>query len=287
MEKRIKTKIEHTVFQDRLFSEKIYSDEPNPTNRREKPAIDIHKDECVEYRSKGELCDHESCYNKNFFKRLEEYNYGDRELFLKHQANIRLDKLAFIEELNRALYDCQEMFDSHIYSHYLDIINNLSKEIKKELGITNTGHELGNKIFIIHGHDEELKIATQLFVNRIGLEGVVLHEQANRGRTIIRKLIEESHGACFALALFSPDDKVENEESRARQNVILELGYFIGLIGQERVRILKKGIVEIPSDLQGVIYENYDSNGNWKIKLIKEMVDVGIELNKEEILSKF
>lgn len=287
MSDKTKRKIEVTVFTDKLISEKIYSDESNPKTRNEKPSLEIHKDECSSFRANGELCDREHCFNKSFFKRLEEYNFSDREKFINYQISIRKDKLKFVEELSKALYDCQALFESHVYRHYLEIIKVQRKEIKKEMGIINTAHELGNRVFIIHGHDDEMKKATQLFVNRIGLEDVVLHEQPNRGRTIIRKLLEESNGACFALALFSPDDKVESGKARARQNVILELGYFIGLIGAERVRILKKGVVEIPSDLQGVIYEDYDTNGNWQIKLLKEMEDVGIELDKEKILKKF
>ena len=65
------------------------------------------------------------------------------------------------------------------------------------------------------------------------------------------------------------------------------MGYFIGLMGNERVRILKKGNTEIPSDLQGVLYEPYDENGAWRINLAKEMQDVGIEIDLEKLMKKF
>lgn len=288
MNRDIKRKIEVNVFRDKLFSEQIYSrDElPEDYSRNDKPPMEICKEECGSFKSKGELCENEACYNKLFFSRLEEFNFGNREKFIQNQIALREDKIEFIKELKNAVYDSQELFERHVYKHISEFIEKCLKEEYSKNGISQK-HHLGNRVFIIHGHDEEMKKSVQLFINRIGLDEVVLHEQANRGRTIISKLIEESNGACYAIALFSPDDIQEDGSSRARQNVVLELGYFIGLIGIERVRILKKGLVEIPSDLQGVIYENYDSNGNWKIKLIKELEELGIEISKETVLKKF
>lgn len=142
-------------------------------------------------------------------------------------------------------------------------------------------------IFIIHGHDNEMKRDVQLFLKRAGLKDVVLHECPDKGRTIIEKLIDEGSSACYVIALLSPDDKLEDGKLRARQNVILEIGYFLGKLGKARVRMLRKGNVEIPSDLQGVLYTDYDTGGSWKIKLIKEMKSGDINLNSNEVLKKF
>ena len=143
------------------------------------------------------------------------------------------------------------------------------------------------KIFIIHGHSVKMKNEVQLFLARADLDDCVLHECPDRGRTIIDKLIEESKSAAFALALLSPDDETSSGEKRARQNVILEIGYFLGRLGKSRVRILKKGNIDIPSDLHGVLYINFDDEGAWKIKLIKEMEDAGITVNSTKVVSKF
>ena len=97
------------------------------------------------------------------------------------------------------------------------------------------------KIFIIHGHDEGLLREVQLFISRAGLDDVVLHEKADKGRTIIDKLIEESQDAAYVIALLSPDDELSDGTQRARQNVILEIGYFLGKLGKSKVRLLKKG----------------------------------------------
>lgn len=144
-----------------------------------------------------------------------------------------------------------------------------------------------SKIFIVHGRDNEMKREVQILTDRAELDGIVLHELPDRGRTIIDKLIQESEEACYVIALLSPDDEIVNGSSRARQNVILEIGYFLGKLGKERVRLLKRGDVEIPSDLHGILFENYDSEGNWRMKILKEMKAVGIKINIEKVLERY
>ena len=146
---------------------------------------------------------------------------------------------------------------------------------------------MGNKIFIVHGQDNEMKREVQLLLTRAGLDDVVLHERPDRGRTIIDKLIQESKDACYVIALLSPDDELANGSSRARQNVIFEIGYFLGKLGKERVRLLKRGNIDIPSDLQGILYENYDTEGNWRMKILKEMKAFGVEINVDKVLEKY
>lgn len=142
-------------------------------------------------------------------------------------------------------------------------------------------------VFIIHGHDDEMKKNVQLFLNRGDLEDIVLHEQPDKSRTIIEKLVEEGTNASYVIALLSPDDIQSDGTYRARQNVILEIGYFIGKLGRQKVKLLRKGETNIPSDLQGILYENYDNEGAWRIKLAKEMKSVGIPINTDKIISKF
>ena len=113
----------------------------------------------------------------------------------------------------------------------------------------------------------------------------VLHEQPDKGRTVVEKLIEEGEDANYAIALLSPDDILIDGGTRARQNVILEVGYFIGKIGKERVRLIVKGNIEIPSDLHGVLYEKYNTAGTWKLKLLKEMQAVGIYVDLQEVFN--
>jgi predicted nucleotide-binding protein len=142
-------------------------------------------------------------------------------------------------------------------------------------------------VFIIHGHDDAMKKAVQLFLTRANLKDIVLHEQPDKNRTVIEKLIEEANSAAYVIAILSPDDIQEDGTVRARQNVVLEIGYFIGRLGREKVRLLRKGEVVIPSDLQGILFENYDNEGAWRIKLLKEMQAAGLPIDLATAVQKF
>lgn len=142
-----------------------------------------------------------------------------------------------------------------------------------------------SKIFVVHGHDEGAREAVARFLERLGFEAIILHEQANRGRTIIEK-VEANGDVGFAVVLLTPDDegcvKGGKPAARARQNVLLELGYFIGRLGRDKVCALKKGEVDIPSDFAGVVWEPMDAGNGWKQALGRELQAAGhlIDWNK-------
>jgi len=138
------------------------------------------------------------------------------------------------------------------------------------------------KVFIVHGHDEGTRESVARFLEQLQFDPIILHEQANRGRTIIEKI--EAHGDVgFAVILLTPDDigsvKDGAPQPRARQNVLLELGYFIGRLGRSRVCALKRGDVEVPSDFGGVVYETFDAGGGWKKALSRELQDAGFDID--------
>ena len=148
-----------------------------------------------------------------------------------------------------------------------------------------------NKIFIVHGHDDALKQEVARIVEKQGLEAVILSEQANHGKTIIEKF-EENTDVGAAICLFTGDDygraikddkgeetKPVNDRLRARQNVVFESGYFMGRLGREKVILIANPEIEIPSDLQGVVYTNDKS---WQIDVLKELKEIGyaIDFNK-------
>ena len=137
-----------------------------------------------------------------------------------------------------------------------------------------------NKIFIVHGHDGELKHSVARIVEKQGIEAVILSEQANQGRTIFEKF-EANSDVGGAICLFTADDvgkakDAASESSRARQNVVLETGYFMGKLGRDHVVILADSGIEIPSDLSGVVYTN---TSNWEIGLLKELKAMGYEVD--------
>ena len=139
----------------------------------------------------------------------------------------------------------------------------------------------------MHGHDQGAREVVAHFLERLGFNAIILDEQANQGRTIIENV--ETHGDVgFAVVLLTPDDegcvKGGVLEPRARQNVLLELGYFIGRLGRENVCAVKKGQVEIPSDFAGVVWEIMDETGGWKQALGRELQAAGYEIDWNKVM---
>jgi predicted nucleotide-binding protein len=141
----------------------------------------------------------------------------------------------------------------------------------------------------VHGHDELAKQKVARFVDQLDLTPVILHEQPSEGKTVIEKL--ETHSAVdFAVVLLTPDDvgypadQQNQAKPRARQNVILELGLFLGTLGRNRVCALYKGNVEIPSDYLGVVYVQMDDAEGWKLSLAREIRQAGVDVDLNKVI---
>lgn len=132
-----------------------------------------------------------------------------------------------------------------------------------------------NRVFVVHGQNEAVRTAVVSELQRLGLAPIVLHEQPNMGRHLLTKFIEEAELVTFAVVLLTDDDvgsiKAGNLAPRARQNVILELGYFLSHLGQPRVCALITPGLETPSDFDGIVYIRMDEGGNWKSELAREL----------------
>jgi predicted nucleotide-binding protein len=141
-------------------------------------------------------------------------------------------------------------------------------------------------VFVVHGRDHTPLHHVARVLTQLGLNPVVLSEQPGRGETIIEKL-QRHATAAFAVVLLTPDDigYLSGEERaprlRARQNVIFELGFFVGSLGRNRVCVLKKGDIELPSDWLGIVYMPLEDLG-WQLELARELRAAGfdIDLNK-------
>ena len=139
-----------------------------------------------------------------------------------------------------------------------------------------------DEVFIVHGHDEAAKHAVARFVEKLGLNAIILDEQVSKGQTIIEKLEQKASNAGFAIVLLTPDDmgapkdKLDELKPRARQNVVLELGYFLRGLGRERVCVLHKEEVELPSDIHGIVYVPMDGYDGWQNKLRQEIEHAGL-----------
>lgn len=155
----------------------------------------------------------------------------------------------------------------------------------RPLGETDT-----TKVFIVHGHDEAPRETVARFLEGLGLEVIILHEQTNRGMTIIEKL-EAFSDVGFAVVLFTPDDMGRAADDavdrpRARQNVVLELGYFMGRLGRGRVCAIRKGEVEWPSDYGGVVYTSFDDAGAWRQALARELDAAGYDIDFNKVMKR-
>ena len=189
---------------------------------------------------------------------------------------------AYVRGLDSAASVLESMIDE-IKEYWEDENQTPLSPAAQENERTNT-----SEVFVIHGRDNEAKETVARFLETLGLEAVILHEQPNQGRTIIEKF-EQHAQVGFAVALLTPDDvgalrdNSNDLKPRARQNVVFELGYFLGRLGRKRVCALTKGNIEIPSDYDGVVYISLD-DGGWKMGLIRELKNVGFEVDANKVL---
>lgn len=161
------------------------------------------------------------------------------------------------------------------------------------LPITPQDEELSNRIFIVHGHDGELKEKVARTLAQLGLEPVILHEQPDGGRTIIEKFEVNAEDCKFAVILLTADDlgqsteekeKGEEPRARARQNVVFEMGYFMGRLGRPRVVVLLDRGVDKPGDLDGLVYVPTADDFEWKARLVKELKNCGYKVDANKII---
>ena len=144
-------------------------------------------------------------------------------------------------------------------------------------------------IFIVHGHAEATRHEVARVLQRAtGREVIVLHEQANAGRTILEKFEHHAASAAYAVVLLSADDVgrarlATDLRPRGRQNVIFELGFFFGKLERSRVAVLLDSGVEKPSDIDGLVYVAHDPAGAWKQGLAREVEAAGIKVDYSRI----
>jgi len=186
-------------------------------------------------------------------------------------------------------YDtCSNDITQEVLSKARVLINTQkSMSSKDSSAISNPSFDM-NKVFIVHGRDELAKTEVARFLENLGCSAIILHEQVNAGKTIIEK-IDEHTNVGFGLVLYTPCDvgrfsKDKNLKNRARQNVVFEHGYLLGKLGRDKVCALVKGDVEPPSDISGVVYVPFDDHGAWKMKVVKEMQQLGYEVDMNKAL---
>ena len=222
-------------------------------------------------------------------------------------SKIDMIKIKKTESLTENLRDiAQSRLSSHVIMAFsrTDILNDkYTIDITKEV-LTLAGEDIqsnekeridtsikntiktNNNIFIVHGHDDLAKTEVARFIEQLGLNAIILHEQNNGGKTIIEK-IEDHTNVGYGIVLYTPCDcgalsGSKDLKPRARQNVVFEHGYLIAKLGRNKVSALVKSEIEIPGDLSGLVYTTLDQAGGWKLSIAKELNREGysIDLNK-------
>lgn len=150
------------------------------------------------------------------------------------------------------------------------------------------------RIFIVHGHDESSLEQLELILRRLKLDPYILQKNDGQSRTLIEALEQQIYDrSAFGIVLMTPDDygyqKAHTDgerQPRARQNVILEMGMVMASLGRERMVILKKGNLEMPSDVNGVIYLEFNDHvREITTKLAQRMKSAGIAIDDALIAS--
>lgn len=208
-----------------------------------------------------------------FFPGFASSNYPQQHHYQEGAQRNIANSIALLQEAQRVLRE--DLADAQ-------------HEAEPETAHAEQAAVLSRRVFVVHGHDEGARETVARFLEKIGFEAVILHEQANRGGTVIEK-IEANRDVGFAVVLLTPDDlgrsiKEDDLKPRARQNVLLELGYFIGHLGRDKVCALKRGDVELPSDYVGVVWEKMDDGGGWKQALGRELDAAGHEIDWNRVM---
>ena len=192
-----------------------------------------------------------------------------------------------LDELNRLLN--HQVFKVLEICAMIDA-NSEKKKTSTKQNTQSLTTKLNENVFIVHGHNNEIKQSVARTISKLKFNPIILHENANSGNTIIEKFEELANTASYAIILLTDDDlgkakKESKYNSRARQNVIMELGYFLGKLGRDKVFVLKSGDIEVPSDIMGIIYNTYDGEeGGWKNKLVKDMKASGFNVDANDLL---
>lgn len=198
--------------------------------------------------------------------------------FIKHKYGTYADRRTFISEEFTTVLDALEFGSSN---------TTLANNHVATTSIVSNKPVARNKrkVFIVHGRDNSAKQEVSRFIEKLGLEAIILHEQASRSMTIIEKIEHYSNDADFAVVLYTPCDfgyganePMISPNNRARQNVVFEHGYLMAKLGRENICSLVKGDIETPNDISGVVYVPLDDLGAWKNEVAKELKACGYSI---------
>lgn len=220
------------------------------------------------------------------------YKLEDRVVYStwKNQVIIYIQNVLKDKSALKRFEEQGDLFEKYYYKPiYLDnmlgILNAYLQFGYDESNQPNEENERSmNKIFVVHGHAESVNQEVARTIEKLGLKAIILREQPNSGKTIIEKFEEYAKDVNFAVILLTADDKMEDDLFRARQNVVFEMGYFMGALGRDHVMCMLQENVEKPGDIDGVVYTQIDKVGVWKYSLVKELKACGYDVDANKVL---
>lgn len=221
-----------------------------------------------------------------------------------HDFNKELYSTAFETPNNRYKYDYEScwvvIWGKDVIGEYKDnirrFINKMKGDIEKidlipcivpdDIKEVCIKEKNTKNVFIVHGHDDAAINEVKVFLIKLGLNPIILREQANAGKTIIEK-IEEYTNVGFSIVLYTPCDegKSKTETSyrdRARQNVVFEHGYLCAKLGRENVCALVKDGIEIPGDISGIVFILMEKG--WELQVAKELKRAKYQIDLNDLL---
>jgi predicted nucleotide-binding protein len=173
----------------------------------------------------------------------------------------------------------------------------MAQEARAEMQVDVFGGSPPDSVFLVHGHDSATISIVEAYLTGLGVKTFVLSRVGSGAQSLLQKFFKSAADARFAIVILSPDDlgasRIQYEadgigdralQFRARQNVILELGYFYGYLGWERVFVLYRPPEKVhpnferPSDIDGVVFDSMDVSGSWRESLALKLLEAGFNL---------
>lgn len=215
--------------------------------------------------------------------------------------NLKLDKPHYTSILNSELKKTVRSGFDTSFSETRERVHNILLTAYEEYELFGKGGaakgesktKFSNRIFLVHGHDREMLASVRGVLAELDFKPIVLHDQPDQSRAVMEKF-EDYSDVGFAVILMSPDDQGRDRDGssglkfRARQNVVFELGYFVGRLGRHRTLVIYRKVdnFDMPSDYQGILYKPFDDLGNWQFELVKELQAAGYSADANKLTKK-
>lgn len=240
-----------------------------------------------EVRSQGRKADAQSIWRRDVKVVLAEF-YGEQSLVFQEFKQIRFSISPFSDPSESDLFRAFNSGLDQAAGFLTSRVNDLQERIQHDSSVPSLASPSlrsdSRKVFVVHGHDHGTKETVARFLGKLDLEPIILHEQADQGRTIFEKFEDHAEDVGCAVVILTADDfaaskaEPDKQEDRARQNVVFEFGYFAGKLGRNRTFALVEKGVALPSDIHGLVYIPLE-DGTWHMRLVKELKAAGLDVD--------